>query len=351
MLLSFWALAGVLALLRAGGQQLGWGFQLQSAPFVFVLAVVILVFAMNLSGVFEVGTRATAVGGKLHARQGVAGSFFSGVLATVVATPCSAPFLAPALGAALALPTGQSFVVFTLIGIGLALPYLLLSMFPALLRRLPRPGRWKETFKQLMAFLLYATLGWLIWILAGQTSEYGLLYVLLGLTVVALAFWLYGRFGMLSAAPRNRWITTAAALALVGIGLNMGWPRVAQASDVQWEPWSTERVSQLTAEGRGIYIDFTARWCATCQVNKKVVFSSSEVKDYIRENNIATLRADWTNSDPLITAELEKWGRSAVPFNLVHRTGAGTAKPIELPEVLTPAIVLDAFKGGEGDAD
>jgi thiol:disulfide interchange protein len=174
VLLSFWALAAALAFLRAGGAQLGWGFQLQSPAFVFGLAALVLLFALNLSGVFEFGMSATSVGSAAQMQSGYASSFFSGVLATVVATPCSAPFLAPALGAALALPVRESFLVFTAIGLGLAAPYLLLTMFPGALRLLPRPGRWMETFKQAMAFPLYATVGCLIWVLAGQADENGL---------------------------------------------------------------------------------------------------------------------------------------------------------------------------------
>src|ERR1019366_9767360 len=163
VLLSFWTLAGVLAVLRAGGSHLGWGFQLQSPAFVFVLAAAMLVFGMNMSGVFEIGLSATSVGGELQTRSGLTGSFFTGVLATVVATPCSAPFLAPALGAALALSTAASFAIFTAIALGLAAPYLLLSMFPGAVKMLPRPGAWMETFKQFMAFPLYATVGYLVW--------------------------------------------------------------------------------------------------------------------------------------------------------------------------------------------
>ena len=178
VLISFWVLASALAALRASGDQLGWSFQLQSAPFVFGLTVVMLIFAMSLSGVFEFGLRATGVGSDLQHRSGVSGSFFAGILATVVATPCSAPFLAPALGAALTLPLAQSFAVFTVIGIGLATPYLLLALFPQALQALPRPGAWMNTFKQVMAFPLYATVAYLVWVLAGQTSESGLLTVL-----------------------------------------------------------------------------------------------------------------------------------------------------------------------------
>jgi thiol:disulfide interchange protein DsbD len=342
VLLSFWTLAGLLAALRAGGQELGWGFQLQSAPFVFGLTVVMLVFALSLSGVFELGLRATTLGSDLQTRAGIHGSFFSGVLATVVATPCSAPFLAPALGAALALPVAQSCVVFTAIGVGLSAPYLLLSLFPQAVRALPRPGRWMNTFKQVMAFPLYATVAYLVWVLAAQTSENGLLAVLFSLTVIALAIWLYGHFNGPGASGVKARFATAGALALLALGLILGWPRAATAVDIAWEPWSTARVAQLRAEGRPIYVDFTARWCATCQANKKVVFASSEVKNYFRERKVATLKADWTNANPLITAELARWNRSAVPFNLVYVPGK--REPMPLPEILTPGIVLDAFQ-------
>jgi DsbC/DsbD-like thiol-disulfide interchange protein/cytochrome c biogenesis protein CcdA len=331
VLLSFWALAGALAALRAGGEQLGWGFQLQSAPFVFALAVVMLVFALSLSGVFEFGLRATAVGGDLQMKDGYGGSFFAGVLATVVATPCSAPFLAPALGAALALPTGESFLVFTVIALGLSAPYLLLSAFPQAVNVLPRPGRWMETFKQVMAFPLYATVGYLVWVLAAQTSENGLLAVLFGLTVVAMAVWLYGRYTAPGSSNGRVRFAFVGGLALLIIGLYLGWPRAAQATDITWEPWSPERVEQLRGESRAIYVDFTARWCATCQANKKLVFGSDKVKSYFRERNVALLKADWTNSDPRITAELARWNRSAVPFNLVYLPRAAEKNPSPRP--------------------
>jgi thiol:disulfide interchange protein/DsbC/DsbD-like thiol-disulfide interchange protein len=342
VLLSFWVLAAALAALRAGGQQLGWGFQLQSASFVFVMAAVILVFALSLSGVFEFGLRATGVGSGLQMKEGYGGSFFAGVLATVVATPCSAPFLAPALGAALTLPTGASFVVFTAIALGLAAPYLLLSAFPGAVKVLPRPGRWMETFKQAMAFPLYATVGYLVWVLAGQASEGGLLAALLGLTVIAMAIWLYGRYAAPGASARRARFGLVGALALVALGLYWGWPRAAQAGEITWEPWSSQRVEQLRAEGRPIYVDFTARWCATCQANKKIVFGSEKVRHHVREHGVALLKADWTNSDPLITAELERWNRSAVPFNLVYLPGL--EQPRVLPELLTPSIVLEALQ-------
>ena len=344
VLASFWALAGTLAVLKTEGAKLGWGFQLQSPIFVFALAVLLLVFALSMSGLFEVGLSATGVGSTLQSKSGYAGSFFTGVLATVVATPCSAPFLAPALGAAVTLPPSESFAVFTAIAIGLSTPYLLLSIFPQAVRMLPRPGAWMETFKQVMAFPLYATVAYLVWVLAGQTkdNESALLSILIGLTLVAMAGWLYGRYTAPGSKAGRVRFGVLGGLALFIAGTAVGWPRGTAPTDIVWQPWSTEAVTKLQAEGRTIYVDFTARWCATCQANKKLVFGSDEVKQLFRDKKIATLKADWTSRDPQITAELAKWSRSAVPFNLVYKPG--TAEPKALPELLTAGTVLEAIR-------
>jgi len=344
VLLSFWTLAGVLAVLRAGGEQLGWGFQLQSPEFVFGLAVLLLVFAMNLSGVFEFGLGATGLGAGLQTKSGLSGSFFTGVLATVVATPCSAPFLAPALGAALAMPVSESFLIFTSIALGLSTPYLLLSIFPKVVGVLPRPGAWMETFKQFMAFPLYATVGYLLWVLAGQASENALLLVFFGLVVIALGLWCYGRLRAPGSSAGRAHAGLVGGAALLACGLWLGWPQAPSPTEVVWEPWSEELVAKYQREGRPIYLDFTARWCATCQTNKKLVFSSDEVLRAFANKNVAALKADWTNKDPKITAELAKYQKSAIPFNLVYLPGE--ASPRELPSLLTPGIVLEALKGG-----
>lgn len=338
VLLSFWTLAAVLAILRAGGQELGWGFQLQEPGFVFILAAVMLVFAMNMSGVFEFGLSATGVGSDLQMKSGYAGSFFTGVLATAVATPCSAPFLAPALGAALAVPTGESFVIFTAIAVGLSAPYLLLSIFPQAVKILPRPGAWMETFKQFMAFPLYGTVGALVWVLTGQLGDDSLMAIF-GLVVIALGIWVYGRWTAPGASAGRVRFGHAGLVALLLTGAWLGWPAPAK---IVWEPWSPEAVAKLRAEKRIVYVDFTARWCATCQTNKKLVFGSGEVLKVFADKKVATLRADWTNKDPRITAELAAYQRSAVPFNVVWLPGKDT--PVLLPELLTAGIVLDSLK-------
>ncbi len=350
VLASFWALAGLLLALRAGGDQLGWGFQLQSPAFVFAMAAFLLIFAFNLSGLFEVGLSATGAGANLQSKDGLAGSFFTGMLATLVATPCSAPFLAPALGAALTLSAAQSLLVFTTIALGLAMPYLLLSIFPQAIRLLPRPGAWMETFKQLMSFPLYATVGWLLWVLAAQTAndDNALLLIVFSFVLLGMAAWVYGRFGQTYGKPTRQFLgRLAAALLLVG-GLWLGWPKSAPAApavgataayQVVWEKWSPEAITAAQAAGKFVYVDFTARWCATCQTNKATVFSSDEVLAEFAKRNVVLLRGDWTNRDPAITAELARWNRSAVPFNLIY--APGKAEPVILPELLTGGIVLE----------
>jgi DsbC/DsbD-like thiol-disulfide interchange protein/cytochrome c biogenesis protein CcdA len=344
VLVSFWVLAAVLAVLRTGGSQLGWGFQLQSPAFVFGLAAAMLAFALNMSGVFEFGLTATGIGSSLQSKSGLTGSFLTGALATVAATPCAAPFLAPALGAALALPIIQSFTIFTVIGIGLSTPYLLLSVFPAAVKVLPRPGAWMETFKQAMAFPLYATVAYLVWVLAGQLQETGLLGALFGLVLVAMGVWAYGRWNAPGASPGRARFGKVACLVLLVLGAWTGWPVPPSATDIVWEKWSPEAVEKLRSENRIIFVDFTARWCATCQANKRLVFhgvGSEAVLKEFRDKHVATLEGDWTNRDPQITTELAKYHRAAVPFNLIWIPGR--ADPVTLPELLTPSAVLDAL--------
>ncbi|MGE9292779.1 MAG: protein-disulfide reductase DsbD family protein [Puniceicoccales bacterium] len=337
VMLSFWVLAAVLLSLRAGGEQLGWGFQLQSTGFVLAMTVVLLAFGLNMSGVFEVGMSAVGVGSNLTAKPGLTGSFFSGVLATLVATPCAAPFLAPALGAALALPTAESVLLFTAIGFGLSSPYLLFSLVPQLAKMLPRPGAWMDSFKKWLSFLLYATVAYLVWILAGLVDSERFLNLLISLVGVALACWLYGHYGAFGRKLRGLGIA-GAALVLAG-SLAVGYYNPPKT--LEWQKWSPELVEKLRKEKRIIYVDFTARWCTTCQLNKRVVFGSDEVLDTMKDDNVALLKADWTSQDPTITNALSSFGKSAVPFNIIY--SPHLEKPIELPSLLTPDIVLKAL--------
>jgi thiol:disulfide interchange protein len=351
VLLSFWVLAAALLILRSSGNQLGWGFQLQSPAFVLALTLLLFAFALNLSGLFEVGQSAVGIGSGLTAKSGMAGSFFSGVLATVVATPCAAPFLAPALGAALTLPPLASMAVFTFIALGLSAPYLLLSAFPGLIRWMPKPGPWMETFKQFMGFLLYATVAYLLWVLAGQLTDKGgyggfsFLKVLLSLVILAMGLWIYGRWGAFHKAKSTRYKAIAATVIMVGLSLYTGLSgtekSIASGNQVQWQEWEPGKAAQLASQGRVVYVDYTARWCVTCQTNKAAVFSSNEVTQRMIDLDVVLLKADWTHQDERISEALAKHGRSAVPFNLVF--GPGTDSPLVLPEILTPGVVLNAI--------
>ena len=300
-----------------------------------------LAFALNMSGVFEFGLTATGIGSSLQSKSGFVGSFLTGALATVAATPCAAPFLAPALGAALALSTAQSFAIFTVIGVGLSTPYLLLSAFPSAVKILPRPGAWMETFKEAMAFPLYATVAYLVWVLAGQLPDTGLLSALFGLVLVAMGVWAYGRWNAPGASAGRARFGTCACIVLLGLGAWAGWPKAASPTDITWDKWSPEAVEKLRGEDRIIYVDFTARWCATCQANERLVFRSDDILREFRDKNIATLRGDWTNKDPQITTELALYHRAAVPFNVIWFPGR--TAPVILPELLTPSIVKNAI--------
>jgi len=357
VLVSFWALAAVLLILRSGGEELGWGFQLQSPGFVLALSLLLFAFGLNMSGLFEVGQSAVGVGSSLTGKSGLTGSFFSGVLATVVATPCAAPFLAPALGAALALPWLSSFLVFTYIAAGLSMPYLTLSAFPSLVEKLPRPGPWMETFKQFMGFLLYATVAYLLWVLAGQMSEdlgyppFAFLKVLLSFVCLALALWIYGKWGAFNRPKLIRVIGTAVSVVILSSAFLLGFSgtRVTQqgAASLMWEKWEPGKPEALVAEGHIVYVDFTARWCVTCQTNKAAVFSSENVRNRFNEEGIVALKADWTNQDPAISEALSTFGRSAVPFNLIY--APGQTEPVILPELLTPGIVMKAIDEIQAD--
>jgi len=348
VLVAFWALAGLLIALRAGGEQLGWGFQLQSPPVIAGLASLFFLMALNLFGIFEVGVSLTRLGGE--SGEGAGASFSSGLLATIVATPCTAPFMGSALGFALTQPAPAALAIFTSLGAGMAAPFVALAASPRLLRFLPRPGAWMETMKQALGFLLAATVVWLAWVLGQQTGPDGVAMLLAALVVQAVGAWVLGKWAAVTRSAAVRRAagivavvlivgSAAAAVKLAGAG---GLPARKVAATERWEPYSEARLSELRAAGRPVFVDFGAAWCLTCQVNERVALSAAAVLAKFQEKNMATLKADWTSRDPAITAALTKLGRSGVPTYVVYSKDA-SAPPRLLPEVLTPTLVIDAL--------
>ncbi|MEP6643534.1 MAG: thioredoxin family protein [Acidobacteriaceae bacterium] len=353
VLVCFWILLGLLFVLRRAGQQVGWGFQLQSPAFVVVLASLLFLMGLSLAGLFEIGMSWMGLGNSLAARSGYTGSFFTGVLATVVATPCTAPFMGTAIGFALGHSAAVAFGVFTALAIGLALPYVLLSWFPQWAHFLPKPGVWMETFKQAMAFPMFAAVIWLVWVFGKQVGVDAIARLLAGLLVMGVGAWLLGR-------KRHTGIASASAIFLfvLGLWIPIGSVRrndvvraanttatgssVTPSGELQWEVFSTEGVEQYRGQRRPVFVDFTAAWCLACQVNERAVFGSAEVRRMVLSKNVVLMKADWTSQDPVITKTLASFGRSGVPFYLLYGRDPN-APPVQLPELLTPGIFLSAL--------
>lgn len=354
VLAAFAAVAGILLAIKAGGTQIGWGFQLQSPVVVVLLAYLLFAVGLNLSGFFSVGERLSGLGSGLASRSGTAGAFLTGVLATVVATPCTAPFMGAAVGFALTQPWFVSLAVFQALGLGLALPYAALSLWPGLLRGLPRPGAWMVRLKQFMAFPMYLSAAWLLWVLGRQTGVDGIAAALVGLVLIGFAVWLWrvaGEAGLLW----RRVGTGLAGLALVGaLGVmaplsQAGSTPVASGDGVQnaagtaWEPYAPARLAALRAEGRPVFLNMTAAWCITCLVNERVALSSRALHEEMAQEGIVYLKGDWTNRDPAITALLESFGRSGVPLYVFYPAGPGDLPPRVLPQILTESLVREAL--------
>ncbi|UCG87027.1 MAG: thioredoxin family protein [Gemmatimonadota bacterium] len=347
VVLSFLALAGVILLLRSGGSRLGWGFQLQSPAFVAAVAILLFALALNLMGLFEVGTVLTRLGGRVAQPQSYVDSLSSGVLATLIATPCTAPFMGTALGFALTQPMLQTLLVFGALGLGMAIPYVVVSASPALLRLLPKPGAWMETTRQLLAFPLFGTVIWLVWVFARQTGVNGAAHLLTALMMLAFATWVLGRWKAQLIDARTRLVSRAVVLVALGLAVGLAArgtrAEAAAAGSTQWQPFSQELVQQLRAAGQPVFIDFTAAWCLSCQVNEQVVLASRVIEDAFVEHNVATLKADWTRFDPVITSALESFGRSGVPLYVFYPADLARS-PVVLPTILTKRGVLDVLQ-------
>ncbi|MGB0211768.1 protein-disulfide reductase DsbD family protein [Algiphilus sp.] len=341
VLVAFGVVAGALLAVRSAGAAVGWGFQLQSPAFIAILAYLLFAMGLSLSGLVHFGTGWMGAGQKLTERGGLAGSFFTGVLACVVASPCTAPFMGTALGFAVTQPPAIALGIFLALGLGMAAPMLLIGFLPGLARVLPKPGAWMEAFKQAMAFPLYLTVVWLLWVLARQTAPNGLAAVMTGLVLLAFALWLWGR-GQGRPARWLRGATVAAAvvaaLALVALPAAPGTATAARTADA-WQPWQPGRVAALRDEGRGVFVNMTADWCVTCLVNERVALSTDTVRAHMRDNDIVYLKGDWTRRDAAITEYLARFDRNGVPL-YVYYPSDPDAEPTVLPQILTPDIVV-----------
>ena len=344
VVLSFLALGALMLALRAAGQQLGWGFQLQSPAVVAALTVLFTVIGLNLAGVFEFGSFLPSRLATLEARNPVANSFLTGMLAVAVASPCTAPFMGASLGLAVGLPAPQALLIFAAIGLGMALPYLAASWWPAVARLLPKPGAWMDTFKKFMAFLMFGTAVWLLWVLGQQTGIDGAGALLALLVVLALVLWALGLTGRTRIVLASFSIAAGALLASA-FGPNVikmaeAATPVAETPGARWQPWSAERVQTALGAGQPVFVDFTAAWCVTCQYNKKTTLASAEVLSAMDAAKVQTFRADWTRRDAAITAELQKLGRNGVPVYVLQAPGQA---PVVFSEILSVTEVKDAL--------
>ncbi len=335
VVLSFLALGAAMLALRAAGEQLGWGFQLQSPAVVAVLAALFTLIGLNLAGVFEFGSMLPSRVATLQARHPVVDAFLSGVLAVAIASPCTAPFMGASLGLAIALPASQALTVFAALGVGMALPYLAASWVPAVAAWLPRPGAWMNTFRQLMAFPMFATVAWLVWVLGQQSGIDGAGALLVLLVALALVVWAFTLTG------RTRSVLATLALVLAALAAWTWGPQVVlpappttatTAPTDRWQPWSEQAVRTGLEAGRPVFVDFTAAWCVTCQYNKRTTLADDSLRADFAARQVTLLRADWTRRDPAITQALAALGRNGVPVYVLYAPGRA---PVVLSEVLS----------------
>ena len=352
VLAAFAVLASTLIALRAGGAEVGWGFQLQSPLVVGGLAYLLFALGLSLSGILTIGARVTGVGHGLAARPGYRGSFFTGALASVAATPCTAPFMGVAVGYALTQPPVAALVVFEALALGLALPFLALSLMPAWRRLLPRPGAWMERLKQGLAFPLYGSVAWLVWVVSRQTGPDGVALVLLGLLLIGFGAWLHHATRGSGSLPWRR-AATGIALGCVAAAIALGplvttSPSASSATTAPagaaWEPFTPERLAALRAQGTPVFVNFTAAWCITCLVNERVALQSHAVTDAFARRGVVYLRADWTSKSPEIAALLASFGRSGVPLYVLYGGGGAPAPPRVLPQILSESTLIEAVE-------
>lgn len=351
VLVSFALLAGALLLLRGLGQQVGWGFQLQSPGFVLLMAYVLFAVGLSLSGAFTIGASIMGLGSGLTARPGYGGEFFTGMLTTVMATPCTAPFMATAVSVALVQPPGVAIAILLTLGLGLALPYLLISVTPAVRRWLPKPGAWMEVLQQFLAFPVYAAAAWLVWVLTQQTGTDGLAIALTGIVLISFAAWLHQKTQLSRQVWRRMGMVGSLATIVIVVTLTPLVNRNAVPTNQRyattqasgWQPYTAQQVASLQQSNQPVFFNFTASWCVTCLVNDRVALSQPEVMAAFQAKGVRLIKADWTNRDPDITQALSRYGRSGVPLYVLYPAGLSRGQPQILPKMLTPAIVQEAL--------
>ncbi len=361
MLISFWMLALITIIAQSSGQALGWGFQLQNPLFVGILAALLFFLGLSLLGVLEIGLSLVSLGGKIQGEAlqkapGGLSAFFSGFLATLLATPCTGPFLGSVLGLAFTLPASTVLGLFTAMGLGMALPYILCSLFPATLRLLPKPGAWMKTFKQGMGLLMIGSVIWLLWVFQAQTSSNSLMTLICALFLLAIGCWIIGSWGALNHKRGVRAIAYLLGLALFACSIGiiilatnfskevppLSTESPQHESIQEWEPYSSDRLAALRKKGIPIFIDVTAKWCLLCQANKAPLYSQ-EVSKRFAELGVVKMEADWTTKDAEVSRLLHGLGRSGVPAYALYTNNDSTDDPVMLPSLLTPGIILDAL--------
>jgi thiol:disulfide interchange protein DsbD len=363
ILTTFLAIGGALVALRGAGAEIGWGFQLQEPLVVSALALLLFAVGLNLAGFFEIGGSFQGLGQSVAAGRGGLGSFATGALAVFVAAPCTAPFMAPALGFALTQPALSALGIFAALGLGLAAPYLLLAVLPGAGRMLPKPGPWMTKLKEFLAFPMFATAVWLVWVLAQQAGPMTLAAVLAAFVLMGFAVWLYRRISGGILGPVAALAALALALALPVLAPREA-PLLSEGSDgpaladlgteegggLPYEPYSEERLAEARASGRPVFVNFTAAWCISCIVNERVTLRSADVVEAFAARNVLPLKGDWTNRDPVITRALRRFDRSGVPLYVLYPgAGADDPAPKVLPAVLTPELLKKAVDAaGDG---
>jgi thiol:disulfide interchange protein DsbD len=344
VLVTFIALALALLAARQAGTAAGWGFQFSSPVFVAAMAWLLFGVGLNLSGVFQIGAGLTGAGTGLAGRHGVAGSFFTGLLAVLVATPCTAPFMGVAIAAGLAAPPIITVLVFAVMGLGLSAPYVALASIPGLARLMPRPGRWMEMLKQALAFPMYGAAAWLVWVISQEAGPSGVLATVSGLVLVGFAGWVFGATQMTSAQPRRFGQAMAAVAVLAALAVLSGITAspVGAATETSAEAYTPERLAALRAAGQPVFVNMTAAWCVTCLVNERIAISTDGVRKAFADDKVTYLKGDWTRQDPAITAFLQQNGRDGVPLYVFFPAKGGP--PEVLPQILTEATVLGVLR-------